>query len=59
MKGTGNTAYEQRDSNSYGIIPLFLKKRLATNFSMFAIILLKFIISLCFLYYYNKYNIKI
>ena len=36
MKGTVNTAYEQRDSNSYGLNPLFLKKRLATNFSMFA-----------------------
>lgn len=33
---TGNKRYEQRDSNSYGIFPLFLKKRLATNFSMFA-----------------------
>lgn len=28
--------YEQRDSNSYGKFPLLLKKRLATNFSMFA-----------------------
>lgn len=36
MKGTVNTAYEQRDLNSYGLNPLFLKKRLATNFSMFA-----------------------
>lgn len=41
MKGTGNTAYEQRDSNSYGFTPLFLKKRLATNFSMFALLLFK------------------
>ena len=39
MEGTGDTAYEQRDSNSYGLRPLFLKKRLATNFSMFAMLI--------------------
>jgi hypothetical protein len=42
--GTKKIYYEQRDSNSYGIIPLFLKKRLATNFSMFAAILYLIII---------------